>query len=79
MDVNIAAYCLMTNNYHTLLQTPNGNISRYMRPMNSVYTQRFALEVNEYTHRTGVVFLSTAAHARKFQGSHGPIVMVFHH
>ena len=40
-DVNVAAYCLMTNHYHILLQTPDGNISRCMRHLNSVYTQRY--------------------------------------
>jgi putative transposase len=39
--VNIVAYCLMNNHYHILLQTPQGNISRCMRHLNSVYTQRF--------------------------------------
>lgn len=39
--VNIAAYCLMTNHYHLLLQTPEGNISRCMRHLNSVYTLRY--------------------------------------
>ena len=39
--VNIAAYCLMSNHYHMLLQTPDGNISRTMRHINGVYTQRF--------------------------------------
>lgn len=40
-DINIAAYCLMTNHYHILLQTPEGNISRCMRHINSIYTQRY--------------------------------------
>lgn len=40
-NVNIAAYCLMSNHYHILLQTPEGNISRCMRHLNSVYTQRY--------------------------------------
>ena len=40
-NVNIAAYCLMTNHYHILIQTPDANISRTMRHLNSVYTQRF--------------------------------------
>ncbi len=40
-NVNIAAYCLMTNHYHLLIQTPDSNISRAMRHLNSVYTQRF--------------------------------------
>jgi REP element-mobilizing transposase RayT len=40
-NVNVAAYCLMTTHYHILLQTPDGNISRCMRHLNSIYTQRY--------------------------------------
>ena len=39
--VNVAAYCLMSNHYHVLIQTPNANLSRAMRHLNGVYTQRF--------------------------------------
>ncbi len=39
--INIGAYCLMTNHYHLLIQTPDANISRVMRHLNSIYTQRF--------------------------------------
>ncbi len=39
--VNIAAYCLMSNHYHLLIQTPKANISRSMRHLNGVYTQRY--------------------------------------
>ncbi len=31
----------MPNHYHLLIQTPEGNISRAMRHINGVYTQRF--------------------------------------
>ena len=37
----ICAYCLMPNHYHLLVQTPLANISRGMRHINGVYTQRF--------------------------------------
>jgi REP element-mobilizing transposase RayT len=40
-NLRIAAYCLMTNHYHLLVQTPEGNIARCMRHINGVYTQRF--------------------------------------
>ena len=40
-DVRISAYCLMSNHYHLLIQTPQGNISRSMRHINGVYTQRY--------------------------------------
>lgn len=35
------AYCLMNNHYHLLLETPEANLSRAMRQLNGVYTQRF--------------------------------------
>ena len=39
-DCVIHAYCLMGNHYHLLLQTPKANLSRIMRHINGVYTQR---------------------------------------
>jgi len=35
------AYCLMNNHYHLLIETPEGNLSRGMRQLNGLYTQRF--------------------------------------
>ena len=35
------AYCLMTNHYHLLIETPDGNLSIGMRQLNGVYTQLF--------------------------------------
>jgi len=35
------AYCLMSNHYHLLIETPEGNLSKGMRHLNSVYTQAF--------------------------------------
>ena len=40
-NIRVAAYCLMTNHCHILVQTPDANISRSMRHINGVYTQRF--------------------------------------
>lgn len=40
-NLRISAYCLMSNHYHLLVQTPDANISRSMRHINGVYTQRF--------------------------------------
>ena len=40
-NVKVYAYCLMPNHYHILLGTPLGNLSRFMRHLNGVYTQRF--------------------------------------
>ncbi len=39
--LRIAAYCLMPNHYHILAQTPFANLSRAMRHVNGVYTQRY--------------------------------------
>lgn len=39
--LRVSGYCLMSNHYHLLVQTPNGNLSRAMRHINGVYTQRY--------------------------------------
>jgi len=46
------AYCLMSNHYHLLVETPEGNLSQGMRQLNGVYTQHF----NRRHGRTGHVF-----------------------
>ncbi len=33
------AHCLMTNHYHLLVETPDGNPAKGMRHLNGVYTQ----------------------------------------
>jgi len=40
-NIRISAYCLLSNHYHLLIQTPLGNLSRFMRHINGVYTQRY--------------------------------------
>jgi len=35
------AYCLMSNHYHLLLRTPEGNLQKIMRHINGLYTQYF--------------------------------------
>lgn len=37
----IHAYCLMSNHYHLLMETPAGNLSRIMRHVNGAYTTYF--------------------------------------
>jgi putative transposase len=46
------AYCLMTNHYHLMIETPDGNLSLGMRQLNGVYTQLF----NKRHGRTGHLF-----------------------
>lgn len=40
-NLRVAAYCLMPNHYHLLVKTPDANISRCMRHIDGVYTQKF--------------------------------------
>ena len=37
----IHAFCLMSNHYHLLMETPEGNLSRIMRHINGAYTTYF--------------------------------------
>ncbi|MGR3319397.1 MAG: REP-associated tyrosine transposase [Candidatus Anammoxibacter sp.] len=46
------AYCLMNNHYHLLIETPDGNLSKGMRQLNGVYTQKY----NRRNKRTGHIF-----------------------
>jgi len=44
------AYCLMGNHYHLLMETPDANLSKGMRHLNGVYTQRFNQTHNHVGH-----------------------------
>ena len=46
------AYCLMSNHYHLLVETPQGNLSKGMQLLNGVYTQKF----NRLHKRVGHIF-----------------------
>ena len=46
------SYCLMTNHYHILIETPDANLSQGMRQLNGVYSQKF----NRVHKRVGHVF-----------------------
>ncbi|HID80875.1 MAG TPA: transposase [Chromatiales bacterium] len=46
------AYCLMSNHYHLLIETPDANLSKGMRQLNGVYTQTY----NRTHGRSGHVF-----------------------
>lgn len=50
--VEIYAYCLMNNHYHLLLSTPAVGLSRAMRHVDGIYTQKF----NRVHHRDGPLF-----------------------
>ena len=40
-DLQVIAYCLLKNHYHLLIQTPQANLSRIMRHLDGLYTQRY--------------------------------------
>lgn len=46
------AYCLMTNHFHLLVETPKANLSKGMHQLNGVFTQN----VNRRNHRAGHLF-----------------------
>ncbi len=37
----ITACCMVLTHYHVLIQTPDANLSRFIRHVDGVYTQRF--------------------------------------
>ena len=39
--VKVISYCLMPNHFHLLINTPLGNLSRFMRHIDGLYTQTF--------------------------------------
>lgn len=43
-------YCLMTNHYHLLIETPQPNLSRGMKHLNGVYTQWFNRQHSRFGH-----------------------------
>jgi REP element-mobilizing transposase RayT len=50
--IEVFAYSLMRNHYHLCLRTPKGNLSRVMRHIDGIYTQRF----NRRHGRDGTLF-----------------------
>jgi REP element-mobilizing transposase RayT len=50
--IRVFAYCLMDNHYHLFFQTPKANLSRVMRHLDGIYTQRY----NRVHRRDGPLF-----------------------
>ena len=50
--VRVHAYCLLSNHYHLLLETPEGNLSRVLRHIDGLYTQQY----NRARHTDGPLF-----------------------
>ena len=41
LNVEVHAYCLLRNQYHLIIKTPEGNLSRFMRQVDGLYTQHY--------------------------------------
>ena len=48
--VEVIAYCLMSNHFHLLIQTKEGNLSRFMQRLNTAYTRHFNYKHNRVGH-----------------------------
>ncbi len=46
-NVEVHAYSLLRNEYHLLIKTPEGNLSRFMRQLNGLYTQFYQARKND--------------------------------
>tara|TARA_R110000824_G_scaffold336_3_gene1907 strand:- start:67509 stop:68498 length:990 start_codon:yes stop_codon:yes gene_type:complete len=44
--VEVHAYCLLKNEYHLLIKTPEANLSRFMRQLDGIYTQFYQAQKN---------------------------------
>ncbi len=51
-EVIVHSYCLMSNHYHLLVQTPKANLSKFMQHFIGCYTQR----LNKFAERDGPLF-----------------------
>jgi putative transposase len=41
LNVEIHAFCLLRDQYHLVIKTPEGNLSRFMRQVDGLYTQNY--------------------------------------
>lgn len=41
LNVQVHGYCLLPGEYHLLIKTPEGNLSRFMRQVDGLYTQHY--------------------------------------
>ncbi len=41
LNVEVHAFCLLRDQYHLVIQTPEANLSRFMRQVDGLYTQQY--------------------------------------
>ena len=49
-EVVLYAYCLMPNHYHLFVDTPLGNVQRFMQTLNTAYAMYFRYKHNRPGH-----------------------------
>ncbi|MBT5707292.1 MAG: hypothetical protein HOI66_13320 [Verrucomicrobia bacterium] len=49
-EVRLYLYCLMSNHFHLLVETPHGNLSRFMQSINTAYTVYFNRRYQRHGH-----------------------------
>ena len=49
-NVILYAYCLMNNHIHLLVETPNANISKFMKILHRTYARKFNFKHNSKGH-----------------------------
>ena len=63
------SYCLMSNHYHLLIETPDGNLSKGMRQLNGVYSQIYNCRHNLVGHvfqgRFHAILVEKEAHLKE--------------
>src|ERR671934_132482 len=69
LDWRCHSYCLMSNHFHLLVETPQPNISRGMQRLNGVYAQwfnwRHGFEGHVFERRFRTVLVEGQAHLRE--------------
>ena len=51
-QIQVHAYCLMSNHYHLIVHSPQGNLSEAMQYLNSMYVRRY----NKWQNTDGPLF-----------------------
>ena len=65
-DIRLYIFCLMTNHFHLLLETPQANLSRFMHALETAYTVYFNLSHNRQGHLTQGRYDARLVHSDRY-------------